>query len=138
MVTEPVVGVVVGVAVELVRRAVEMLAAALGVDQNHHPWAAPVFRIEIPGKCLEFAHRVDAQVSILTVVGANVGVDDSVEKKVIVGAAHAVDVEVVGLVKHQAELRVVVSDHAGQCGHQRLEVAPVQRLLDDLALVDDC
>ncbi len=93
MVAEPVVGVVVRVAVELVRRPMEMLAAALGVNQNHNTRAASIFRIEVPGERLKFAHGVNAQVCIFAVVGAHVGVDHAIEKEVVCCAAHAVDIE---------------------------------------------
>ena len=59
MVAEPVVGVVIRVAVELLGGAMEVLAAALGVDQNHDARAAAVLRIEISGQGFEFADCVE-------------------------------------------------------------------------------
>ena len=137
MVAEPVVGVVVRVAVELICGSVKVLAAALGVDQNHDPRAASILRVEVAGERLEFADGVNAQVRIFAVVCAYVGVDHAVEKEIVGRAAHSVDVEVVSLVEDQAELRIVVRDHAGQGRHQRFEVAAIQRLLSYLPLVDD-
>ena len=137
MVAEPVVRVVIRVAVELVRRAMEVLAAALGVDQNHHARATAVLGVEVAGKRLEFADGVETQRRIFAVVRAYVGVDDAVQEEVIRRAAHSVDIEVVGLVEHQAKLRIVVRDYAGQGGQQRFEVSAIQRLLRHLPLVND-
>ena len=138
MVAEPVIRVVGGVAVELICGSMEALATALGVDQNHDAGAATVFRVEVAGQGLEFTDCIEAQSGVFAVVRAYVGVDDAVEEEVVGRAAHAVHIEVVGLVEDQAELRIVVGNHAGQRGEQGFEVTAVQRLLRNLALVDNC
>ena len=113
MITEPVVGIEIRITVELVARAVETLTATLGVDQNHDARAAAVLGIKVSGEGFKFAHGVDAEVGIFTVVGAHIGVDDAVEEEVIRSTAHSVHKEIVGLVEDQAELGGVVGDDAG-------------------------
>ena len=137
MVAEPIVGVVIRIAVEFVRRAVEVFATAFGVDQDHDARTAAVLGVEVAGEGLEFAHSVQAQRRVLAVVRAYVGVDDAVEEEVVCRAAHAVDVKVIGLVEDKTELRVVVGDDAWQRGQQRLKIPSVQWLFRNLPLVDD-
>src|ERR1039458_4916160 len=99
MVAEPIVGVEVRVAIKFVRRAMDPIAATLGIDENHDARAAAIFCIEIAGESLEFAYRVKAQGSVFAVVCTHVRIDYAVEKEVVRSPAHSVDVEVVGLVK---------------------------------------
>jgi hypothetical protein len=61
MIAEPIVRVVIGIAIELIRRAVEVLATALGIDKDHYTRAAAVLGIEVTGERLEFAHGIQAQ-----------------------------------------------------------------------------
>src|ERR1035441_9808881 len=112
MVAEPIVGVEVRVAIKFVRRAMEPIAATLGIDENHNARTAAIFCIEIAGESLELAYRVKAQGSVFAVVCSYVRIDYSIEKEVVSSPAHSVDVEVVGLIKNQAELRVIVRDHS--------------------------
>ena len=111
MVAEPIVGVVIRIAVELIGRAVEVFATALGVDQNHDARTTPVLGVEVAGEGLEFPDGVEAQRGIFAVVRAYVGVDDAVEKEIVCRTAHPIDVEVIGLVEDQPELRIVVGDN---------------------------
>ena len=136
VVAEPVVGVEIRIAVELIGRAVEVIATALGIDQNHDARTAAILGVEVSGEGLEFADCVETQRGIFTIVRAYVGVDDAVEEEVVRGAAHSVDIEIIGLVEDQAELRIVVGDNAGQGGQQRFKIAAIQRLLGDLTLVN--
>ena len=136
MVAEPVVGVVVGIAVELVGCSVEVVAATLGVDENHNARATTVFGIEVPGEGFEFAHSVQTQRGVFAVVRANVCVDDAIEEEIVRRTAHSVDVEIIGLVEHQPELRIVVRNHSRQRCEQRFKISPIQRLLGYLPLVD--
>src|SRR5579871_4947049 len=92
MVTKPVVGVVVGVPVELVSGAVEVFAAALGVDQDHDARATAILGIEVSGQGLEFADSVETECGVFAIVRAHVGVDNAVEKEVVRCAAHSIDV----------------------------------------------
>ncbi len=89
MIAKPVVRIVIGVAIELVAGAMEVLAAALGIDQNHHARTAAVLSVEVAGKRLEFTHGVKAQVGVFAVVRAYVGVDDAIKEEVVGRAAHA-------------------------------------------------
>src|ERR1035437_954579 len=132
MVAEPIVGIESRVAIEFVQRTMELVAAALGINENHNARAATIFRIEIACESLEFAHGVKAQGGVFTVVCTYIGVDYAIEEEVVSGPAHSVHVEVVGLVKDEAKLGVIVRDHSGRRCQQRFEVASIQRLLDNL------
>lgn len=90
VVGEPVIGVEGRVAIELPQRAVELLPARLGVDQDHDAWAGAILRVKVAGQRLEGAHGINAQVGIFAVIRAHVGVDHAIQKEVIGGAAHAV------------------------------------------------
>ena len=115
------------VAQELISGAVERAAAALGVDGDHDARVAAVFGVEGAGLQLEFADRVQADLRVLAVIRAHVGVDGAVQKHVVAAAALAVDVERVRVVERQPEIAGVVRDDARKRAHQRLEVAPVER-----------
>src|ERR1035441_2890061 len=79
---EPVVSVVIRIAIELIRRAMERVAAALGIYKNHYSRAAAIFRVVIACESLEFAHGIDAQFRVFSVIGPDVCVDYAVEKEV--------------------------------------------------------
>ena len=122
---------------KLVGRAMELAAAALGVNGNHDTGVAAVLGAESAGLQFELAHRVEADLRVLAVVGADVGVDGAVEKDVVAAASLTVHVERIRIVEGQAEVARVVGYHARQRAHQRLKVAPIQRYLGDLLGADD-
>ena len=115
----------------------EVLATALGVDEDHDARTAAILCIEVTGEGLELAHGIDAQVGVFAVVRSHIGIDHAVEEEIVGGPAHSVYVKIVCSVKNQPELRVIVREHAGERGHQRFEVSTVQRLLGHLALIND-
>ena len=38
----------------------KLLATALGVDENHHPWTPAALSIKVTGQRLEFTHGIEA------------------------------------------------------------------------------
>ena len=115
----------------------ELLGAGLGVDGEQHAGVASVFGGEVVALDFEFADGVHGELSELAVIRADVGIDGAVEEKVVVASAQSVDVERVGVVESQAEVAVVIGDHAGQGADQGLEVATVQAGLGDELGVDN-
>ena len=122
---------------EFIRRAVEGASAALGVDRDHDAGVAAVFGVEGAGLQLELAHRVQADLGVLPVVRAHVGIDGSIQEDVVAAAALSVHVEGIRVVEGQAEIAGVVRDHARQGSQQRLKIAAVQRDFRHFLRTDD-
>ena len=110
----------------------ELAGAALGGDADQHAGIAAVLRREGAGLQLELADRIQADLGVLAVVRAHVGVDRTVEVHVVHAAAQPVHLERIRIVESQAEIAGIVRDDAGQSADQRLEVAAVQALFGDL------
>ena len=123
------------VAAEPVQRAVELLAAAPGGGGDQHARVPPELRIERRILELEFAHCIQAQLGVLPVVRAGIGIRRAVEHHVIHALTEPVHHEPFRAVEGEAESGVV-GGHARQGLEQRREVAAVEAQLSNLGVRD--
>src|SRR5689334_11444658 len=104
-------------------------------DQNAR--VSTVLGVEYTGLHLEFTDRIHAELRVLSVVRAYVGVNAAVEIDIVHTAAQTVNIERIGVVEGQPEVGRIVGNDARQGAEQGLPVAPVQAGFGYLLAGDD-
>ena len=135
-------GVQIGVAQELVGRAVKLVGPGFHHRVHHRAAHAPVFGAVVAGDDFEFGDRVRRRLHqlrrIALVAGAVGVVVQAVQQKIVIRAAHAVHVE--GALARRAAGREGNRDgRLDRVGGQQRQVrvvAAVERQFDDLLRVD--